>query len=143
MNAKVALSILCLLGSAPAAFAEDDKRAFKLSGCDTAGEASMVAFRNGEGQGRYIWFMDAYREFKIGVPDNKEFRKENLKGVLKWDSAISIRILPTAVPGLTGHMQLQYRHKERNKVIELGLIDELCLTALKKRYAAYLRFEPA
>jgi hypothetical protein len=143
MNAKVALPILFLLGLTLDARAEGDKQAFKIVRCDVLeAQTAAVAFRNDQGQGRYITFMDAYREFKVGGTGNTAFKRDSLKGVLEWNKVTTIRTVPTNVPGMAGQMRIEYRHDGSVRMIDLGLIDEPCLTALKKRYASQLNFQP-
>lgn len=141
MKISSALALLCVLGVSPAR-AEDDK-AFKIAHCDVFAEhTAAIAFRNDAGQGRYIMIMDAYRQFKIGGSGNAAFRKDSLKGILGWDKVTAIRTLPTDAPGMAGHLRIDYRLDGRNRAVELGAIDEPCLTALKRRYATQLEFEP-
>lgn len=136
MKIIIALSVLCLLDSVPAASAENDKRTFKLFLCDVAADPSAVlVFRNEEGRARRVAFMESYKEFAITMPDSK--------GLLSWDKVIAVRVLPTAVPGMAGHMRIEYRQQDRTESLELGSIDEPCLTALKKRYGTQLNFQPS
>jgi hypothetical protein len=130
---KLSLAI-CLMSCSARAISEEARMSFEQVACQISAEAIVVTWKNPAGDTRRIAFMDQYREFALKSPDTK--------GLLKWSNTKAVHVASAESTDGKRLMKIEYRYERDDSLhlFEAGLIDGPCLSSLRERYGASLKF---